>query len=259
MKKWVRSILILAAAVILAAAFTCRWFLQPPVGTVVLAYHAIEDVPFSDAEHLFVTPEEFENQIKWLKRAGYEFIFADEMKMAWDEKVVCITFDDGYKDNLTEALPILEKYGVKATIFIATKHINFNQNFLSEDEAKTLAASPYIRIGSHTDGHYMATGLTDEDFRKQLDMSQTKLEQLTGYPVRSFAYPGGYFNKAKSAIAGEYFDYCYTYPGAPFCVSTQTNMTAIPRITVERGTGPFELLRTLRTAGYDPCMEQYPL
>lgn len=252
-----KKILLAAGAFVLIAALICTafgfWFAKAPCGTIVLAYHSINDVPFSESEHLFTRPSEFESQIKWLKKMGYEFIFADEFRQEKGKKLVCVTFDDGYKDNLTQALPILEKYQAKGTVFAATRSIGMNEYFLTEEDVRALGESPYMHLGSHTDGHYLATGLSDEDFERQLSVSQKRLEDLTGQPAKAFAYPGGYYDQQKAGIAAKYYDYSYIYPSTLWAATEKSPANALPRITVNRGTSGLKLLFMMRRAEPDPC------
>ncbi len=241
-----KKLTIALALLLLLAAASYLYMRRLPKGTPVLAYHAIEDVPFTESKHLFVTPAEFEDQIKWLKRAGFEFAFADDADAFKKRGRVVITFDDGYKDNLTKALPILEKYGAKATVFVATKNLGMNENFLTEDELRTLSQSPCVRIGSHTDGHYLLTGLSNADKEKQLSLSKRRLEEITGAPVDAFSYPGGYSDEVSRGLALKYYGFCYTYPGANWLVTEDRDRGDLPRITVERGTSGLRLLLMLK-------------
>ena len=217
-------------------------FVRAPHGVAVLAYHSISDEPFTDSENLFVRPAELEKQISLLSRLGYKFVFASEADPSLQEKQVCITLDDGYKDNLTGLLPILEKYGAKATIFVATKNLGMNEFFLSENDIKTLSESGLVEIGSHTDGHYLAKNLTDTEFEQQLSLSKKRLEEMTGKPVTTFSYPGGSFDSSKSALAAKYYEKSFTFNGTLELFRTGSRLSEIPRITVNRGTPPLRLL-----------------
>ena len=88
----------------------------------VLMYHMVSPHrPGAKFNGLRVPPEHFEAQLAWLQRKGWQFFTLSEMWEQWDnlpEKSVAITFDDGYADNLHNALPLLEKYDAKATIYM---------------------------------------------------------------------------------------------------------------------------------------------
>ena len=84
----------------------------------VLMYHAVGDDCWGE-ESLFVKPEELEKQLQYLSENGYETIFFEDLShIEQYEKPVILTFDDGYDDNAETLLPLLRKYGMKATIFL---------------------------------------------------------------------------------------------------------------------------------------------
>jgi peptidoglycan/xylan/chitin deacetylase (PgdA/CDA1 family) len=79
---------------------------------------------FTLNKDLAITPEKLEEYILLFKAKGYSFVSLDEVQ-AWLEKkttirqkFICLTFDDGYRDNLIYGLPILEKHAVPATIYV---------------------------------------------------------------------------------------------------------------------------------------------
>ncbi|WP_297918361.1 polysaccharide deacetylase family protein, partial [uncultured Campylobacter sp.] len=97
----------------------------------VLMYHMIrEHLPkhASKFNRLRVEPAAFEKQLAWLKRNGFTSYTLSELASLDKKpaKAVCITFDDGYRDNLTGTLPLLQKYGFKATIFIVNRRFDGN-------------------------------------------------------------------------------------------------------------------------------------
>ena len=98
---------------------------DPPV--IVLLYHRVTTLP-SDPEMLAVTPDNFRQQMRYLKDNVSLVRFEDDWVKAV-KPAVCITFDDGYADNALEALPILEEVGVPATFFVSTRTIDTNQAF----------------------------------------------------------------------------------------------------------------------------------
>lgn len=101
-------------------------------GCAVLLYHRIFN-PSIDAQLLSVTPENFEQQLIFLQE-NYEVISYQTLVHKLVEKnlcnrSICITFDDGYFDNYSEALPLLKKYNIPATIFVCTGNIGSSNEF----------------------------------------------------------------------------------------------------------------------------------
>jgi peptidoglycan/xylan/chitin deacetylase (PgdA/CDA1 family) len=131
-----------------------------------------------------------------------------------------ITFDDGYVDNFTHAVPLLEKYSVPATIFVTTGYLgepaqfswdteyqaDDRAHFLSKEEIRLLAEHPLIEIGAHTHTHKRLSTLCSAEQRNELQQNKDILESITARPVTQFAYPfGGIFDYTKKtrAIAEE--------------------------------------------------------
>ena len=94
---------------------------------IVLLYHRVTDLP-NDPEMLAVSPENFRLHMKFLKQ-HFRIVRFEENWQGLKEPAVAITFDDGYADNVLEALPILEKVGVPATFFVSTGHIGTSKEF----------------------------------------------------------------------------------------------------------------------------------
>ena len=97
------------------------------VPLIILIYHRVIALP-SDPEMIAVSPRNFSGQLDYLKR-HYRIVRFDEDWSEIREPAVAITFDDGYADNLLEALPILEEVGVPATFFVSTAHIGTDRLF----------------------------------------------------------------------------------------------------------------------------------
>lgn len=101
-----------------------------------LLYHRIHPES-DDIFHLTVSPEHFEQQIKYLKDSFPIFRFEDDWTESGENGVV-ITFDDGYGDNYEYALPILEKYQVPATIFVASGYVGRKREYWWDELAGIL-------------------------------------------------------------------------------------------------------------------------
>lgn len=180
----------------------------------VLMYHMIsEHLPKNKSKfnRLRVKPKDFEKQLIWLKKNGFKSYFLNEVSLDLPPKSVIITFDDGYKDNFTNAFFLLKKYGFKATIFIVCNRFNKNwasdkdlnkpsdelnnEAMLSDNEVKEMLESGLIEIGSHTLNHANLPLLNLEEKQKEIQNSKHQIEQTFGINCQSFAYPFGFYDK----------------------------------------------------------------
>jgi peptidoglycan/xylan/chitin deacetylase (PgdA/CDA1 family) len=218
----------------------------------ILMYHMIRDaIPGKKFNSLRVSPEAFESQIKYLHDNGWHSYTMEEainQKRSLPLKSVVITFDDGYQDNLTNALPILEKYGFKATVYLVNdRHDRDWSGYrkaknrgaglkdepkLSDDEVKTLLESGLVEIGAHTLTHANLLRLDEIQSRREICGSKEEIEEKFHTVCRSFAYPFGlYEEKDKKSVAT-----C----GYTHAVTTETGIAdlkrcdpfEIPRVTV---------------------------
>lgn len=178
-----------------------------PTGQILL-YHRIANVK-SDPHLLSVSPDNFYDQLDFLKNNFNIVPLAQIVKWIKEKKfkdrAVAITFDDGYADNLQNALPILKKLGVPATIFVTAGHIDSGTHFywdnetpetdrgkpVSHDELITLAGCNLIEIGAHTMNHPKLKKINLEDQEMEIRQSKETIENIVGIPVTGFAYPFG--------------------------------------------------------------------
>lgn len=178
--------------------------------TKVLLYHLVSDETYGPNEYLFVRVSDFESQLAEIKRLGYETVFADELSQTRGKKCVVLTFDDGYEDNYTNVLPLLEKYDMKATVFLISDMIGA-EGHLSEEQIREMAASGHVHFGSHTKSHRKLYALESDEMEIELSESRRRIEALTGMKVTALAYPNGVCDAAAelAAVENDYF-YCYT-------------------------------------------------
>jgi peptidoglycan/xylan/chitin deacetylase (PgdA/CDA1 family) len=178
----------------------------------ILMYHMVrEHVPGSRANKMRVRPEDFDAQVRWLKENGWEFVTVSEIADRREGgKRVAITFDDGYRDNLVHALPILQKHGAKMTLYLVADRESCpdwpaqrrasragsdlsKEERLTDDEVREMVASGLVELGSHTMNHVDLTQVDEETKRRELAESKCVMEELSGQPVRTFCYPFGLF------------------------------------------------------------------
>lgn len=184
----------------------------------VLAYHKI-DLPTADVKirGAYTAPARFEKQVSYLKRHGYRFFTASEIVGQYIdagrtvEKAICVTFDDGWKDNYDHAFPILKKYGAKATIFLVPSCVGRTTDQVTADgegEREHLSAENIremadygIEFGSHSMNHKLFDRISEDEIDNEVFESKAYIENLTQRECLTFAYPAGFFNDhAKTVI-----------------------------------------------------------
>jgi peptidoglycan/xylan/chitin deacetylase (PgdA/CDA1 family)/glycosyltransferase involved in cell wall biosynthesis len=188
------------------------------VDTLVLCYHAVSETwPAS----LSVTPAVFEEQIAGLLRRGYQGVTLSASRQAprAADKLLVVTFDDGYSSTLTEAAPILERLDVPGTLFVPTDHIgrpgpmcwqgidNWSDGPhraelepLTWDQVRELAAKGW-EIGSHSVSHPHLPEIGDEELSRELTASKEKIASELGRPCTTVAYPYGDVDDRVAAAA----------------------------------------------------------
>ncbi|AJA46254.1 polysaccharide deacetylase family protein [Clostridium pasteurianum DSM 525 = ATCC 6013] len=168
----------------------------------VLMYHSIADnsnVTNLASKSIILPPEVFREQMQYLKDNGYTTLTLDELynflknNKPVPEKSVVLTFDDAYKDNYTNAYPILKEFGFKATIFVITGGTDKIGAYLTSDQIKEMYANG-IDIQSHTVNHEDLDKLSLEKQQETLVQSKQFLEKLLNKKVDFIAYPSGKYN-----------------------------------------------------------------
>lgn len=213
-------------------------------------YHMIhKHLPKSKSKfnRLRVTPKSFEKQLIWLKKNGFKSYFVSEISPNLPEKSVIITFDDGYKDNFTNAFFLLKKYGFKATIFIVCNRFDKNwasdkdlnrsspelnaQEMLSDDEVKYMIESGLIEIGSHTLNHANLPSLNLEEKEIEIKNSKALIEGKFNIICKSFAYPFGFYDKNDTFLV-EKVGYKFATTTTPDVLRSNYSNFEIPRIMI---------------------------
>lgn len=198
--------------------------LRSPEWIPVLMYHQVVPEDFSTPHKIYVTAKTFEEHLKELQRLGKtplhfrdlherrQNIIDGKRLPPLPKKPVILTFDDGYLNNLTEALPLLEKYNTKATIFLlADSSLDTNswdkgsgapeQKLLSPTERQKLASHPLIEIGAHGFRHQKMTEMSEEERLFELQESKKSLEKEFKFPILTYAYTYGARSEDASLLA----------------------------------------------------------
>jgi peptidoglycan/xylan/chitin deacetylase (PgdA/CDA1 family) len=166
----------------------------------ILVYHTINHADGQNGCPEMISPERFEQQLSWLSRNRTVVPLTRTLEPCRRDEVA-ITFDDGYRDNLTIALPLLEKYELPITLFVVAGFVG-RENYLSPDELREMARHPLVTIGSHGLWHRHFTKLSIKDARFELIESQRRLRNMIDAPVDLLAWPYGECNPELEALSG---------------------------------------------------------
>lgn len=171
----------------------------------ILMYHHV--CPEPDAGRHFpyaVTPQLFEEQVSWLARSGFNSGQLSELLRGHcpgANKQVVITFDDGARNLLTHAVPILQKYGMTATFFVSTALLGGwnswdadlsypREKLMTEDDVRALHQAGF-EIGAHGAHHLNLAKVSAETALREMSESRVVLEQTIQGRVDVMAYPFG--------------------------------------------------------------------
>lgn len=209
----------------------------------ILMYHRIADV---QGDRNSLPEEKFEQQLKYLADNGYTAITADMLYEHYTEnkplpkKPVLLTFDDGYHDNYTKALPLLQKYNMKAVVFPIYNWIgkpNHWENFGKKETTTMTQAELHswldngMDVQVHTLSHPFLTGCTDEQLKAEVSSSKAQFEKLFGREMNYLCYPYGFFDErviAEAKKAGYKMAFAI-FDNVPLW---RINLFALPRIPI---------------------------
>jgi peptidoglycan/xylan/chitin deacetylase (PgdA/CDA1 family) len=184
--------------------------------SVILGYHGVARSRLRDDLSLLqVKPSRFRAQLELLLAAGFQFVTVAQLvrRAAGGELpagYAAITFDDGLRNNYTVALPILQEYGITATVYVTigfiggvSPWISGGENeMLREDEVRALARAGW-ELGAHTLTHPDLSAMGQAECLHEIRESRTELERIGEAPVETFAYPFGRYGPAAVAAAAE--------------------------------------------------------
>ncbi len=172
-------------------------------GPRLLFYHRVAD----DRDELAVKPRRFREQMNLLASEGYRVVDLVEavdllLSGTMPGPTIGLSFDDGFRDVAEEALPVLERHGFRATVFVPPGVIDGRVSFnwyheqpplLDWDQIVELDLTGTLRFEAHSVTHPNLLTLSEESARDEIVGSKIALESHLGRPVEAFCYPAGLF------------------------------------------------------------------
>ncbi len=183
----------------------------------VLMYHKISESGTGD--FLTVPAAQLEEQFSFLKKQGFtpvllsDLVAFTEQRQPLPSKPVLITFDDGYRNNYTVMYPLLEKYGMKANIFLVSAFLQHdgmsndvrNDNYLSVYDIKAMDPQ-LVEYGLHSLDHKSYKELTPQQMDEDIVKSKAMLKRLGITFQPCLAFPFGAYPKRDVAKQYEFFE-----------------------------------------------------
>lgn len=213
----------------------------------VFMYHSVTDHPVDATRSLSVSPRLLAEQLARLADCGFSGLTFSRLRDALvrgerlPDRAVVLTFDDGYDDFHSVALPLLERHGFPATVFVTTGWVRDAgvhaagrplDRMLSWGQVAEASAAG-VEIGAHSHSHAELDQLPQRALHEELRTSKALLEDRLDGAVRSLAYPYGYSSRRVRAAA-----VTVGYDGAAAVANAaapdDADPFAVPRLTVRR-------------------------
>jgi peptidoglycan/xylan/chitin deacetylase (PgdA/CDA1 family) len=206
-------------------------------GVRILCYHRIADAPGD----LAVSPAAFRRHLQLLASFDAEIVPLSRVLdiLGEEQRFVCLTFDDGYRDFAEVALPALRDAGFPATLFVTTGLASGEVGMswyrrpppvLGWPELERLAADDLVELGAHTRTHPALPALSVQEAREEIEEPRREIEERTGARVDAFAYPAGLYGAREVELVA----------GAGYAVA----VTTVGGVNLP-GTSPHVLRRTV--------------
>lgn len=181
-------------------------------GLRILNFHRVSD----DHDQLAISPEMFARQLELVAELGYRVVdlATGDLSAAAEEPLIAFTFDDGYRDVVDHAEPLLRERGWTAMVFVVPGTVDKIVDFpwyrarahppvVGWDEMRRVEADGCLRFEPHGLAHRHLPSLTRDEALFEIGRSRERVELELGRPASVFCYAGGYFGPRDEGIVEE--------------------------------------------------------
>ena len=170
---------------------------------ILMLHRVVEQTPQPNPYNLCMSQHDLARVIGFLRSSGYTMATVEDAYDAWQrgepiDRLACLTFDDGYLDFYTHALPVLQSLQCPASVYVVTRRLNHTNTWdafempearlLSEDLVREIAGCG-IRVGVHSATHPRLTRLTPAQRIAEIAGAKQDLEALLDREAEVFCYP----------------------------------------------------------------------
>jgi len=185
---------------------------QAPTPIPILLYHSLSADATQPYRRFSMDPGRFAEQMEHIAAGGYTTLTVAELIAAFDgppgsmpDRPLVITFDDGFEDMHSVALPVLTRLGLHSTAYVVTAYLGATARWLASigegdrpmlcgEQIRDLDAAG-VEIGAHSCDHVPLDEIGLAEAIREVHESRRRLEQVVGHSVASFAYPYGYHTR----------------------------------------------------------------
>lgn len=235
-----------------------------PIRSVpILTYHQVTPRPTAPFARYSVTPRVFAAQMRWLAIAGYTPITMAALVDCWRERrapprrAVVITFDDGFRDCVYFALPVLQRHRFTAVFYLVAGLVGRTSRWMAPYRGAELPLMDWpaarglqaagMQCGAHSMSHPALAECTVAEVRGELVESRHLLEDRLGQEIVHLAYPYGSVSPGVRSLAAE-AGYLSACTGEKRLAATGDDLLFLPRVPVYGGESLLDFICRLRTA-----------
>jgi peptidoglycan/xylan/chitin deacetylase (PgdA/CDA1 family) len=229
----------------------------------ILMYHEVTPTPIERYRKYSLTPGELAAQLAWLRARHYTAVDLGTVAAAWrgggtlPRRPVVLTFDDGSRDCLEHAVPVLLAHGFTATFFVVAGLVGATSRWLSAERGFELPLADWpalraaeregMRCEAHSVTHPRLATLPDDACRGELSRGRALIEDALGHAVRHLAYPFGSNSARTRELAREagYETACTT---SEAIATSGDDLLGLPRVPVLGTEGMGEFAHRVRSA-----------
>ena len=179
-------------------------------GILSIMYHRFEENKYPSTN---IRVKDFKSHINFIKNSGFKFISFEEFEKSINfnnyEKKMLLTVDDAFSSFYNNAWPFLKKEKIPFILFTNTETVG-SSGYMNWEQIKEISSFDFVHIGNHSHSHEYLVDKSDDEIKKDIELSIKIFEKNLKYKTKFFAYPfGEYKNSYKKIVENLGFEYAF--------------------------------------------------